>query len=100
MTPSQSFFAHWYFHGPNLILAALMYALAGRLILSLFLGEDRMIARVFNAVTNPVLSVVGVVTPRIVPVGLLIVFAMIWLFVARIALVFVLAMFGIRPSLG
>ena len=100
MTPSQSFFAHWYFHVPNLVLAALIYTLAGRYILSLFLDEDRVIVRVFNNVTNPVLSVVGAITPRIVPTGLLIVFAMVWLFVARIALFFVLAMLGIRPSLG
>lgn len=100
MTPSQSFFAHWYFHVPNLALAALTYTLAGRYILSLFLDDDRVILRVFNNVTNPVLGVVGAITPRIVPAGLLIVFAMVWLFVARIALFLVLAMLGIRPSLG
>ena len=30
MTPSESFLTHWYFHVPNLILAALMYSLIGR----------------------------------------------------------------------
>ena len=33
MTPSQSFFAHWYFHLPNLAMAALTYTLIGRYIL-------------------------------------------------------------------
>jgi hypothetical protein len=100
MTPSQSFFAHWYFHLPNLAMAALTYTLIGRYILALFLDQDRVIVRVFNSVTNPVLAVVGAITPRIVPAGLLVVFAMIWLFVARIALFFILAMMGIRPTLG
>jgi hypothetical protein len=100
MTPSQSFFAHWYFHLPNLAMAALTYTLIGRYILALFLDQDRVIVRVFNSVTNPVLAIVGAITPRIVPAGLLVVFAMIWLFVARIALFFILAMMGIRPTLG
>jgi YggT family protein len=100
MTPSQSFFAHWYFHLPNLAMAALTYTLVGRYILALFLDQDRVLVRVFNSVTDPVLAVVGAITPRIVPAGLLVVFAMIWLFVARIALFFILAMMGIRPTLG
>jgi hypothetical protein len=99
MSPSQSFFAHWYFHVPNLALAALMYTLAGRYILSLFLDQDRVIVRVFNTVTDPVLAVVGAITPRVVPSGIVLIFAIIWLFVARIALFFVLAIFGVRPTL-
>jgi YggT family protein len=99
MSPSQSFFAHWYFHLPNLALAALMYTLAGRYSLSLFLDQDRVIVRVFNTVTDPVLAVVGAITPRIVPSGIVLIFAMVWLFVARIALFLVLAIFGIRPAL-
>jgi len=100
MTPSQSFFAHWYFHVPNLAMAALAYTLIGRYILSLFLAEDRLIVRVFRSVTNPVLQTVGFITPRIVPLGLLIVFAIVWLFVARVLLFYVLALMGIRPVLG
>jgi YggT family protein len=100
MTPSQSFFAHWYFHIPNLILAALTYTLIGRYILSLFLDSDRVIVRVFSTVTDPVLSVVGAITPRVVPSGLVVVFAIIWLLVARIVLFLTLVAFGFRPSLG
>ena len=98
MTPSQSLFAHWYFHIPNLILAALTYATVARGILSALLREDRLIMRVFNSVTNPVLSIVSAITPRIVPFGLLIVFAVVWLLVARIALLFTFAVLGIRTS--
>jgi hypothetical protein len=102
MIPSQSFFTHWYFHVPNLLMAALMYALVGRYLLMLIFGagSDRFIVRVFRHVTDPVLGVVDAVTPRIVPVGLLIVFAIVWLFVARVLLFFVLALMGIRPVLG
>lgn len=100
MTPSQSFFAHWYFHIPNLAMAALTYTLIGRYILSMLLADDRVIVRVFSSVTDPVLKAVGFITPRIVPNGLLIVFAIVWLFVARILLFFVLALMGIRPVLS
>lgn len=100
MTPSQSFFAHWYFHIPNLVLAALTYTLVGRYILSLFLDNDRVIVRVFSSVTDPVLKAVGMITPRIVPVGILIVFAIVWLFVARVALFLGLALTGVRPVLS
>jgi len=36
----SSFFGLWYFHLPNFILAALMYTLLGRVLLSLFLDAD------------------------------------------------------------
>lgn len=98
MTPSQNLLAHWYFSIPNLILAALTCAIVVRCLLSPFLSEDRLIMRVFNGVTNPVLTAVGAVTPRIVPFGLLIVFAMVWLLITRIALLFTFAVLGIRTS--
>ena len=100
MTPSQSFVAHWYFHIPNLIMVALMYTLVGRYILALLLDNDSVIVRVLSSVTNPVLKTVGAITPRIVPAGLLIVFAIVWLFVARVALFFGLALMGMRPVLS
>jgi hypothetical protein len=56
--------------------------------------------RVFSTVTDPVLSVVGAITPRVVPAGLVVVFAIIWLLVARIVLFLTLVAFGFRPSLG
>jgi YggT family protein len=76
--------------------------LIGRCILSLIFGwnSERAIVRFFNRITDPVLAVVGVITPRIVPTGLLIVFAVVWLFVARVALFFGLALLGVRPVLS
>ena len=100
MTPTQSFFAHWYFHVPNLILAALMYTLIGRYILSLFLSNDKVIVRVFSSVTDPILKAVAAITPRVVPNGVILLFAIVWLFAARIALFLGLALMGVRPRLG
>jgi uncharacterized protein YggT (Ycf19 family) len=100
MTPSQSLITHWYFHIPNLIMAALIYMLIGRYVLSLIFGwtSDNVIVRVISAVTDPVLKVVGAITPKIVPAGLLILFSVVWLFVARVALFLGLVMLGLRPN--
>lgn len=102
MTPSQSFITHWYFHVPNLILVALIYALIGRCILSLIFGmdSDKSIVRVCNRITNPVVKAVGAVTPRIVPAGLVVVFAVVWLFLARVVLFFAVTLMGVRPVLS
>lgn len=98
--PTQSFFAHWYFHLPNLILTVLMYALIVRYILSLLLPADAVIVRIVNGVTHPVVRGVGAITPRIVPAGGILLFAIVWLFAARIALFLGLVLMGFRPRLG
>lgn len=86
MTPTQSFFANWYYHVPNLILAALMYTLVGRYVLGLVFSSrpDAVILRVFNDVTNPVLRIVRAITPMVVPSGLVLVFAIAWLLALRL----------------
>lgn len=102
MTATDTFFAHWYFHLPNLVLAALMYTLIGRYILSLFFGanSDKVMMRVFASITDPVVNAVAVITPRIVPRGLLLVFALVWLMALRMALFLVFAAAGLRPTIG
>ena len=83
-------------------MAALIYALIGRYLLSLIFGweSDRVIVRVFSGVTDPVLKVVGAITPKIVPAGLLIVFSIVWLFAARIAFFLGLVLLGMRPNVS
>jgi YggT family protein len=98
MTPGQSLWVHWYFHVPNYLLAALTYTLIGRFILSLVLDSDTVIVRVFSQITNPVLKAVAAITPKIVPAGLIIIFAIVWLFVLRIAWFFGLRMLGLGPT--
>ena len=97
--PTPTFLAHWYFHLPNLMLIVLTYTLVARYFASLVLPAGNVLVRILNAATNPVVRSVGAITPRIAPLGLVILFAIAWLFTARIALLFGLALAGIRPRL-
>jgi uncharacterized protein YggT (Ycf19 family) len=81
--PSASY---WYFQGPSLLLAALIYLLLARLVISLLLAAENPVLRVVAALTNPVVKAVGAITPRIVPFPLVVVFAIMWLLSARILL--------------
>lgn len=78
----------WYFHVPNYLLAALMYSLLGRLLLSFFFPPEsrNYIFRAFVRLTDPVLAVVRPMTPHAVPFLLVLVFATLWLLVLRFAL--------------
>jgi hypothetical protein len=100
--PDASFFAHWYYHVPNLILVALIWLLIGRLVLSLIFspGSGNTLVRLFHVPTNPVLMAVGAVTPRLVPTGLVVVFAIVWLLAARVALFVAVSATGARLSMG
>jgi hypothetical protein len=84
--PSASYSAYWYFYGPSLLLAALIYLLLARLVLALLLTAQNPVMRVLAAVTNPVVKTVGAITPRVVPSSLVVVFAIMWLLSARILL--------------
>jgi YggT family protein len=99
--PDQ-FLTYWYFHLPNMILAAAIYTLIGRYLLSLFFRgkEDRAIIRAFASITDPILKTVAAITPKIVPPGLILVFAIIWLMALRMALFLGLALAGLRPGIG
>jgi hypothetical protein len=102
MMPNVGFLAHWYYHVPNLILTALSWLLAGRLILSLFVrrGGGRSGIRLLDAVTDPLVKAVGAITPRLVPAGLVIVFAIAWLLAARVGLFFAVSATGVRLSMS
>lgn len=80
----------------NFALAALMYTLLGRLLLGLVLPADsgNIIMRFFVRLTRPVVDAVRVVTPLAVPDGLLVPFAFVWTFFARVLLFLALAAFG------
>lgn len=102
MSPAESFLAHWYFHIPNLLLAALIYTLIGRYILELFFKSDSpaVILKVFRSVTDPVVRSVKVITPLIVPNGLIIVFAIAWLMAIRMFWFLTCVAMGMRPTMG
>jgi len=98
MTFGQSLVAHWYYHAPNLLLLALSCLLLARLVLSLVVARDSasLVMRVLEATTNPVLKPVAAITPRVVPGGVVIVFAVIWLLAARMALFVAVTATGVR----
>jgi hypothetical protein len=92
----------WYFQIPNLILAAVMYTLLGRFLLSLIFApnSDKVIWRVFVQITDPFVKAAGFITPRVVPLHLLVLLTALWVLMARIGLFMGLAATGLRPSLG
>lgn len=102
MTASDSFIAHWPFHLPNLLLAALFYTLIGRAILAMLfrLSADRAMMRAFATLTDPVLRATAAITPRVVPPGLVIVFALVWLMLLRMVLFVTAVAFGMRPGVA
>lgn len=97
-----AFFSHWPYQVSNLVLAALAYTLAARLALALLLGAESpfVIARAVRAVSDPVLAMVGAITPRAVPRGWLPACAIVWLVGLRVVLFVGFAAAGLRPGLG
>jgi YggT family protein len=105
MSIQDSFLTHWYYHVPNLILAALVYTLIGRYVLELAFdyfakGRDAVILKVFRQVTDPVLRLVRIVTPAVVPDGLVIVLAIVWLMGLRMFWLLTVLASGVRPVAG
>jgi hypothetical protein len=74
---------------PNYVLAALMYTLLGRFVLSFLFQPDSQnyIFRAFVRVTDPVLFLVRPITPAAVPPPVLLIFAAIWMLVLRVVMI-------------
>lgn len=90
----------WIYQLPNLILAAAMYTLLGRFVLSLIFepDSDKVIWRVFAQLTDPIVGAVAYVTPRAVPERVVVLFGVVWLFLLRVLLFFVLRSYGLIPA--
>lgn len=99
MSPSSSLLSHWYFHLPNFLLAALMYTLLGRVLLGLVVepNSQNYIWRFFCQITDPVVRVVAVVTPKAAAPVIVWLFAFVWLFWLRVALFALFALSGLSP---
>ena len=91
---------YWYFHLPNFVLAAVMYSLLGRLILSFLAppGWRNYIWRAFVRITEPAVRATRFITPQVVPDVLVVVFAILWVMVLRIVLFMVLGNLGLLPT--
>jgi YggT family protein len=92
---------YWYFHLPNFVLAALMYTLLGRVVLGMVLEPDSQnyIWRFFCRITDPVVALFGLVTPKATSPVVLWLFAVVWLFWLRVALLYAFLFFGLAPRL-
>ena len=104
MPSTTALLQHWYFHVPNLILAALMYLMATYFVLMLAFGWTQhaqgAFLRVFHGIVNPVLRTARLLTPRIVPNGIIPVLAVVWLAALRVLLYWGVSLAGIRPDIG
>ncbi|HYF55249.1 MAG TPA: hypothetical protein VEA41_13405 [Salinarimonas sp.] len=92
----------WIYQAPNLVLAAIMYTLIGRFLLSLVFepGTDKVIWRVFAQVTNPIVNAVAFVTPTLVPDRVVVLFAVVWILLARVLLFFTMRAYGLVPAVA
>lgn len=103
MPTAAALLEHWYFHVPNLLLAALMYLMATYFVLMLAFGwtmhAQGAFLRIFHRVVDPVLRTVRVLTPRIVPNGLVPLLAVIWIAGLRVLLYWGVSLAGIRPRI-
>lgn len=93
---------YWYFHLPNYVLALIQYTLMGRFVLGLFVDAEsgNYIWRFFVRLTDPVLRAVQLVTPLGATEGVLMVFAILWMLVLRIALFVLLAGLDLAPKVS
>lgn len=98
MTASESFATYWWYHLPNLLMAALIYTLIGRYLLEILFAkkQDAVILKVFRSVTDPLVKLVRIITPAVVPNGLVVLFTIIWLIAARMFWFLTAVTYGMR----
>lgn len=92
--------ASWLYLAPNFILAALMYTLLGRAMLGLFVPPDspNYIWRFFCRVTDPVVAVIGLVTPKAAVPVVVWLMGVVWLFWLRVGLLYLFLLMS--PKVG
>ena len=92
----------WYYHLPNFVLATLMYTLLGRALLGLIVqpGTSNYIWRFFCRITDPVVAVVALVTPKAAAPVVIWLFGVVWLFWLRVLLLNVFLYFGAIPRIS
>jgi hypothetical protein len=96
MPSTSALVTHWYLHLPSLLLAAFIYLVLARLLLSFVLGAGNAVMRVLATITHPVVAAVGAVTPRIVPPRGVMVATVLWLATARVAAFWIALAMGMR----
>jgi hypothetical protein len=102
MSTGSPLFTYWYFHLPNFILAALMYTLLGRALLGLIVDPDsgNYIWRFFCRITDPIVALVALATPKAAAPVVIWLFGVVWLFWLRVGLLILFTMYGLAPRAG
>jgi hypothetical protein len=97
-----SLLTYWYFHLPNFILAALMYTLLGRALLGLIVQPDsgNYIWHFFCRVTDPVVAMVALATPKAAAPVVIWLLGVVWLFWLRVAMLYVFLLLGAVPKVS
>ncbi|MCZ8100933.1 MAG: hypothetical protein O9972_23860 [Burkholderiales bacterium] len=96
---SQGLF--WLYQVPNLALAALMYTLLGRFVLSLFFPPDseKVIWKTFSQITWPAIAAVKLVTPIVVHERVVVLLAFTWVLFIRMVIFVGFAAMGLLPKI-
>jgi len=99
VTSAGSLLSTWIYLAPNFVLAALMYTLLGRVLLGLMIAPDspNYIWRFFCRVTDPVIAVVSIVTPKATVAVVTWLFGVVWLFWLRVGLLYLFLLLGALP---
>jgi len=99
---ATSLASYWYYHIPNFILAALMYTMLARVLLSFIVDSDspNYIWRFFCRVTDPVIAVFSIVTPRVTAPVVRWLFGFVWLFWLRVGFHYTLLVLSLAPRAG
>lgn len=88
------------FQAPNLVLAAAMYTLLARYLLSIVFksNSQAVLWRVFCQITDPILNGVRALTPALVPGGVVMILAIFWTILLRTVLVLIAITFDFFPK--
>jgi YggT family protein len=102
VSTAQSLASYWYFHLPNFVLAALMYTMLGRVLLSLIIQptSSNYIWRFFCRITDPVLAIFAFVTPKATAPVVMWLFGFVWLFWLRVTLLIIYLALDAVPRLS
>jgi hypothetical protein len=87
---------NWYYHVPDMLLVGACYLIVARLVLLPFRHGASAIVRTVNALTTPMVAATAAITPRILPLPLVLLAALAWLYAVRIVLRAATAATGLR----
>lgn len=91
MEPSAQLLSSWYFHLPNFAFAAVMYTFLGRALLGLIVdpNSQNYIWRFFCRITDPIIDVLRLVTPKATADVVIWLFGFVWFFWLRVLLLYI-----------